>query len=204
MVAPDININLGITHLRGDVLISFSSVLDLYPKFVGEYFGDKLGNYAWKPIIVDEIMDQNKSKVVWLDAGNLITKKIIFLKISLTALGIVVPTSSNSIKDWTHPKTIDYIGIHNKYLNSNNYASGLIGFDYNYDKAKNISQLWSKFSQIQECISPTDSSRENHRQDPAVLTLLLYKYFFTNNFTIKCICISSCYVSPFIFIFFIF
>ena len=155
---------------------------DLYPKFIGEYFDDKLGNYAWKPIIVDEIMEQNKSKVVWLDAGNLITKKIIFLKISLTALGIVVPTSSNRIKDWTHPRTIDYIGIHNKYLNSNNYASGLIGFDYKYDKAKNISQLWSKFSQIQECISPTGSSRENHRQDQAVLTLLLYKYFFTNNF----------------------
>lgn len=155
---------------------------DLYPKFVGDYFDDKLGNYAWKPIIVDELMSQNKSKVVWLDAGNIITRKIIFLKISLTALGIVVPTSSNRIKDWTHPKTVDYIGINNKYLNSNNYASGLIGLDYNSDKAKKISELWSTYSKVQECISPTGSSRENHRQDQAVLTLLLYKYIFTNNF----------------------
>ncbi len=152
-----------------------------YPKFIGEYFDDKLGNYAWKPIIVDQVIQQYKSKVVWLDAGNLITKKIIFLKIALTASGLVVPTSSNTIKDWTHPKTIKYIGLNEKYLNSNNYASGLIGFDYNSEKAKNISELWSKFSQIQDCISPEGSSRKNHRQDQAVLTLLLYKYFFTTN-----------------------
>ena len=153
-----------------------------YPKFIGEYFDDKLGNYAWKPIIVNELMQECKSKVVWLDAGNLITKKIIFLKIALTASGIIVPTSSNTIRDWTHPKTIEYIGIDNKYLDSNNYASGLIGFDYKSKKANKIAELWSNFSQIQECISPLDSSRENHRQDQAVLTLLLYKYFFTNKF----------------------
>ena len=61
-------------------------------------------------------MQYYKSKVVWLDAGNLITKKIIFLKIALSASGIVVPTSSNTIKDWTHPKTIEYVGIDNKYF----------------------------------------------------------------------------------------
>ena len=153
-----------------------------YPKFIGEYFDDKLGNYAWKPVIVNELMQECKSKVVWLDAGNLITKKIIFLKIALSASGIIVPTSSNTIRDWTHPKTIEYIGINNKYLDSNNYASGLIGFDYKSKKANKIAELWSNFSQIQECISPLDSSRENHRQDQAVLTLLLYKYFFTNKF----------------------
>lgn len=155
---------------------------DNYPKFVGEYFDDKLGNYAWKPIIVNELIQVYKSKVVWLDAGNLITKKIVFLKIALSASGIVVPTSSNTIKDWTHPRTIEYVGINNKYLSNNNYASGLIGFDYKSKKANKIAELWSTFSQIQECISPPGSSRQNHRQDQAVLTLLLYKYFFTNKF----------------------
>ncbi len=152
-----------------------------YPKFMSEYFDKKLGNYAWKPVIVNRVLNQSKSKVVWLDAGNLITKKIIFLKIALTAKGIIVPRSSNTIKEWTHPKTIEYIGINKKYLNQNNFASGLIGFDYNSEAARNISELWSKFSQIQDCISPTGSSRLNHRQDQAVLTLLLYKYFFKNN-----------------------
>lgn len=153
-----------------------------YPEFISQYFDDKLGNYAWKPIIVNEVLIEFKSKVVWLDAGNLITSKIIFLKISLTALGLVVPVSSNRIVDWTHSKTIEHIGLNNKFLNSNNYASGLIGFDYNFSIAKQISSKWSEFSQIQECISPIGSSRENHRQDQAVLTLLLYKYIFKSKF----------------------
>ena len=153
-----------------------------YPKFIGEYFDDKLGNYAWKPIIIHEVLIQNKSKVVWLDAGNLITKKITLLKIALTANRIAVPSSSNRIKDWTHPKTMEYIDLNKKYLNQNNFASGLIGFDYNSKNSRNILELWSKFSQIQECISPVGSSRLNHRQDQAVLTLLLYKHFFKSSY----------------------
>jgi len=153
-----------------------------YPVFISQYFDGKLGNYAWKPIIVNEVLNEFKSKVVWLDAGNLITSKIIFLKITLTAQGLVVPVSSNRIVDWTHSKTIEHIGLNNKFLNSNNYASGLIGLDYNFSIAKQISSKWSDFSQIQECISPIGSSRENHRQDQAVLTLLLYKYIFKSKF----------------------
>lgn len=152
-----------------------------YPKFIGEYFDKKLGSYAWKPVIINEVLNQSKSKVVWLDAGNIVTKKIIFLKIALTSNRIIIPASSNTIKKWTHPTTIKYIGINKKYLNKNNFASGLVGFDYNSNSARNISELWSKFSQIEECISPPGSSRLNHRQDQAVLTLLLYKYYYKSS-----------------------
>ena len=119
-----------------------------YPKFIGQYFDGKLGNYAWKPVIIDEVLKQSKSKVVWLDAGNVITKKIKFLKIALTTKGIIVPTSSNTIKEWTHPKTIEYIGVQNSILNKRNFASGLVGFDYKLKEARKISELWSEFSQI--------------------------------------------------------
>ncbi len=153
-----------------------------YPSFIGEYFDNKLGNYAWKPIIIDELLNEFKSKVVWLDAGNIINKKIVFLKVALTAKKIIVPKSSNRIIDWTHNKTIEYIGLDSKHFRKNNYASGLIGFDYKSDIAKKISEEWKRFSMIQECIAPKGSSRGNHRQDQAVLTILLYKYLFFNIF----------------------
>jgi len=155
-----------------------------HPKFVSEYIDNKLGSYAWKPIIIDDILNESKSKVVWLDAGNLINKKIIFLKIALTAKNLVVPTSSNTIKDWTHQTTINHIGIDSKNLNKNNYASGLIGFNYKSTIVRKISEEWKTFSSIKECIAPSGSSRINHRQDQAVLTLLLYKHLF-NNWTAK-------------------
>lgn len=177
--------DIGITEVQNNYLINNYKNLVIkkfdfnqYPKFIEKNFDGKLGSYAWKAIIVNQVLHQSMSKVVWLDAGNLITKRIILLKIALTTSGIVVPTSSNSINKWTHPKTIEYIGINNKNLNKNNYASGLVGFDYNSVKAKKVSDMWSKYSQIEDCIAPPGSSRENHRQDQAILTLLLYKYFF--------------------------
>lgn len=153
-----------------------------YPKFISRYFDDKLGNYAWKPVIIDDVLNESSKKVVWLDAGNLIDKKITFLKIALTAKGIIVPISSNRIKDWTHKITQEYIGLSKKHLNKSNYASGLIGFDFNSPKAKQISHEWKEYSLIQDCISPPGSSRKNHRQDQAVLTLILYKNLFKNRF----------------------
>ena len=88
----------------------------------------------------------------------------------------------NKISDWTHEKTREYIEIDEKLLNLNNYASGLIGFDYNSAISKTICYEWSKYSKIQDCIAPEGSSRENHRQDQAVLTLLLYRYLFNKSF----------------------
>ena len=40
--------------------------------------------------------------------------------------------------------------------------------------SSNLASQWSKYSQIEECIAPKNSNRFNHRQDQAVLTLLIY------------------------------
>tara|TARA_B100001996_G_C18619135_1_gene576958 strand:- start:410 stop:1264 length:855 start_codon:yes stop_codon:yes gene_type:complete len=181
--------DLGVTKEQYEYLNKTYSFVNLRkfdfennPEFISKYFGEKLGNYAWKPVIINNLLNEYKSKVVWLDAGNVLQRKIIFLKILLTAKKLIVTRSSNKIKKWTHPKTIEYIGLNEKYLSKNNYAGGLVGFDYHSKKAINISERWAHYSKIEECISPPGSSRENHRQDQAVLTVLLYKYLFTNGF----------------------
>lgn len=153
---------------------------DKFPKFVGTFHDDKLGSYAWKPIIVDQVLNEFKCKVVWLDAGNVINKKVGLLKVALTAKKFISPLSSNTIKDWTYPSTFKYISLKEKYLTSPNYASGLISFDYKNEKSKKLSNEWRRFSEIEDCIAPIGSSRENHRQDQTILTLLIYKNLIKN------------------------
>ncbi len=148
------------------------------PDFIGKYVDKKLGSYAWKPIIIYDLLLEVKSKVVWLDAGNLINKNIKNLKHFLNVKNIVVPLSSNRVKDWTHPQTIKYIGLDKKNYLRNNYASGLIGFNYNSPDSLRVAKDWKRFAMIEDCIAPKGSNRENHRQDQAVLTLLLYKHIF--------------------------
>ena len=153
------------------------------PDFIGKYIDKKLGSYAWKPIIIYQLLVELKSKVVWLDAGNLINKNIKNLKSFFNVKNLLVPISSNRVVDWTHPQTINYIGLDKKNYLRNNYASGLIGFDYNSPESLKVAEDWKNFSMIEDCIAPKGSNRDNHRQDQAVLTLLLYKYIFKNRVT---------------------
>ena len=58
--------------------------------------------------------------------------------------------------------------------------SGIVGASKNTSTMKLIKE-WAEYSQIEECIAPIGSNRFNHRQDQAVLTLLIY----LNNFQKK-------------------
>ena len=56
---------------------------DKYPKFFSERSnGDnKLGSYAWKSAIVSETIKEYGGSVLWLDAGDKVTKKLTLLKL---------------------------------------------------------------------------------------------------------------------------
>jgi len=69
---------------------------DKYPKFFSERSnGDnKLGSYAWKSAIVSETINEHGGSVLWLDAGDKVTKKLTLLRIVLTSVGLYVPKSA--------------------------------------------------------------------------------------------------------------
>lgn len=186
---PIIFYDLGLTDSQYELLSKKFEKLETrkfnfskYPDFLGKFQDEKLGNYAWKPVIIYDLMIEKRSNVVWMDAGNVITKGINRLKIFLTALDVVVPISSNKVLDWTHKDTIKYMELDNKYLRKKNFASGLIGFNFNSEVAKLISYEWKEYALVEDCIAPKGSSRKNHRQDQSLLTILLYKHLINQNY----------------------
>ena len=52
---------------------------DDYPKHVNLSSQDN-GSYAWKPIIIKETMNSVKGALIWMDAGNIITKNLWIIK----------------------------------------------------------------------------------------------------------------------------
>ena len=149
-----------------------------YPPFYKERSnGDnKLGSYAWKSAIVKETLDKYSGSVIWLDAGDKITKKLRLLKIVLTSVGIYIPSSPGKIKDWTHKRTIENFGFDKTLINRKNLASGMIGFNSENKLAVEIVNEWAEKSKNKDLISPKGSSRKNHRQDQSLLTLIAYKH----------------------------
>ncbi len=151
---------------------------DNYPKFFSERSnGDnKLGSYAWKSAIVSEALKEYGGSVLWLDAGDKVTKKLKLLRIVLTSVGLYVPKSAGRIKDWTHFKTLENFNSQGLNTNKRNLASGMIGFNSDKEIAIKISNDWLEKCKSKELISPEGSSRLNHRQDQSLLTIICYKY----------------------------
>ena len=148
-----------------------------YPNFYSERSetDGKLGSYAWKSAIVKEVLEEAPGSVLWLDAGDKITKKLTLIKIVLSSLGIYIPYSPGIISQWTHKKTLEKMKIDKKIFKKRNLASGMVGFNSNNDIALKIVTEWYEKSKDKELIAPEGSSRSNHRQDQSLLTLISYK-----------------------------
>ena len=155
----------------------------LYPDYVN--ININAGEYAWKPIIIYDVFNKYKDITLWMDAGNIIINRLDKINELIKKDNIYSGYSSGNIKQWTHEKTIEYMGgFYNGYdltqCNSRNGAC--IGFNYNTDYVKTFVEEYRNYALIKECIAPEGSSRENHRQDQSMFSIMFYKYYIQYQF----------------------
>jgi hypothetical protein len=132
------------------------------------------GEYAWKPIIVKEMLDTTTSAVLWLDSGDRLTKtSTLHDAFELIARdGHLTTTSPGTSQMWVHPSTLAFLHAP-KNLDIAMCNGAIVGFDMRaYEK---VVRPWAECAMEKSCIAPIGSSRLNHRQDQAVLTVLLYQ-----------------------------
>lgn len=155
-----------------------------FPEFVSKKDKDgKIGSYSWKPQIINECIKKYNQNVLWLDAGCKINKKLRLIRIILNVKGIYVASSVGKIFEWTHNESIEKISFPKKYLNKNNFASGMVGINPEKKYGKDLLEEWAQLSLNQDIIAPKNSSRKNHRQDQSILTMLIYKNGLNNLIT---------------------
>jgi len=148
-----------------------------YPNFVKlRDDNQKLGSYAWKPIsIYNEFYNSNKN-IIWLDAGCLVIKKLDLVKKIILKNGFYSPKSSNNLEKWTHKETLDFFQTPKSNYKKHNISGGIVGFAQESKKINILLNEWYKSSLIEKVIAPVGSSRKNHRQDQAILSVLVHKY----------------------------
>lgn len=132
-----------------------------------------MGEYAWKPIIVKEMLDTTTSAVLWLDSGDRLTRANTIQKIfsRIEKNGHATTMSPGTTQDWVHPATLTFLHAPNLKIRMCNAA--IVGFDMRaYEK---VVRPWAKCAMERVCIAPPGATRENHRQDQAVLTVLLHQ-----------------------------
>jgi len=166
-----------------------NSLKELYPTFIyrkfdyskyPEYFNIQInaGEYAWKPVIIEEVSKEIDGIMIWSDSGNKILDSFERLYTIIENQGIYSSFSCDPIWMWTHPLTLKYFNIQDpNFLNLICRNGAFIGFDTRKKEVKNFIKDFSRFAQDKNCIAPPGSNRSNHRQDQAILTIMYYQFF---------------------------
>jgi hypothetical protein len=135
------------------------------------------GQYAWKPIIVWDVLKETAGPVCWMDAGNVLTARLTRIMGALRSHSFYSPRSSGTILDWTHPAMLEYFAVDAQWAaGKRNLSGSCVAFHPRSLRALKLAKQWRDGALIKECIAPEGSSRKNHRQDQALLTVLAYKH----------------------------
>lgn len=138
------------------------------------------GEYAWKPVSILKTAEEfgsseEDSILLWCDAGNVIFRRLRWLRRYTGKSSVFAPFSRGTIRDWTHVGTLAHFALNPEDLSRSNCASGFVGFDLDSAKAWSVLREWANLATNKGVFAPEGSSRANHRQDQAVLGCILVR-----------------------------
>jgi len=143
-----------------------------------DYFDVRVraGEYAFKAVVVEQALEHYADVVLWLDTRDIVHAAMSKRAAEIADVGFATGVSQGDIKMWTHPGMLQYYGIgpRDPILNQPNCNAAFLMFG----REKTLNDLvrpWVACALKRECIAPPGSSRANHRQDQAALTILVHK-----------------------------
>lgn len=131
------------------------------------HFG--LRTYAWKPVILADVMKETDGPVLWLDAGDLVRAPLGRIRRVLRMEGFYSPTSSGTIGDWTHPAVLAHLLVTAAELNEPNRNAAIVGFT---PMSRALLDAWATWARDPAAIAPEGATTKNHRFDQALLSIL--------------------------------
>jgi len=160
-------------HLEFEVGIPVDYRLFNSPRFHQNFcFEHCAGCYAWKPVIVKEVVDRETDAIViWMDSQNLQTSRLWLVRAATLMSGFYCPRSSGRIGAWTHPRALDILNAHD-LRNKRNLNAAAIAFDASQPQVRALVNDWYEFAMNPYVSCPDGSNRGNHRHDQSILSVL--------------------------------
>lgn len=166
-----------------------------FPEFVKPEYS----TYSWKPIIIWNMIQELKGNILWLDSANIILQKLDPIWEIIKNTGCYTPYSgSGTLQEWTVQETLDYLQVPPENYHIRNRAGNLCGFSSGNETVSLLLKKWHDLALIKECIRPETATRQNHRDDQSLLTILLNENKQTIQLTEDEVNISSKNPNPFI------
>lgn len=134
----------------------------------------KSRSYAWKPIIMAEVLDEFQAPSLWLDSATIVTSDLSEPFAIMAKHGIVSLKGKPQLGEHCDPRVLKELGVAVELLHLPERVAGVVGFDPAHKVARELAGNWARHALVENRILPPDAI-PNHKPEQAILSALLYK-----------------------------
>ncbi|WP_165798902.1 glucosamine inositolphosphorylceramide transferase family protein [Shimia abyssi] len=140
----------------------------LPPHYVPSY-----GAYAWKGLVVWEVVKEAQGVVFWVDSANLPRGSMTEMVDWVREHGFYMLRGQTSLMGRCDRRMLERLKVPRWIWGSRELASGLVGVDASRPEMRKIIEDWATLSEDEEIIRPPKNTFEGHRNDQSVLNALV-------------------------------
>ncbi len=183
--------DLGMTTEEADYIrrnfpaVSFR-VFD-YSKYPS-YFNVKVdaGKFAWKPVIISDVLKEFECSTIWFDAGCKLTQPLYRIRNIIKKHGFYSPIALPvTIKAWAHPQFLKFLNASEEIVNRISFNSAMVAINYNHAIAMKLIEKWKAAALDENCTAPKGSSKKLHRFQ-TIMSILAYQLGLPGDIPHKC------------------
>lgn len=131
------------------------------------------GHYAWKPIIVADLLEELGNQVLWLDSATLLHANLDEVRAALTRHGTYTLAGQAPIGERCDPLTLAALSPPPEILDRPERVAGVVGFDARHPVAAGLARTWRQHALTKSLIAPRQPRLRQHNPEQALLSILL-------------------------------
>ena len=143
---------------------------DVYPPHVRD-----LTTFAWKPVIVGDVVEGRDGLLLWLDSGTLFHASLDPLFERIARDGIFSLAGQTALGGCCDARTLARLQPAAPDLVRPYRAGGVLGFDAARADVRTLVREWRDLALDPDVLAPPGLDRRTHRFDQAIITALLYR-----------------------------
>lgn len=140
-----------------------------------------LSNFAWKPLIVRHHLAQ-EDRVLWLDAGDVLTRPLAALWAEVDRVGLYTPHSVGRVCTRTLRPTLEALGASPEVEQKIFRHGALVGLAA---RRRPLAEAWAAAALDPAVIAPPGARRGTHHFDQSVLSVLAYQLAAAEGFELS-------------------
>jgi hypothetical protein len=133
------------------------------------------GAYAWKPLIVAQVVEAADGPVIWADSATLfLTGDLGPVLADIRRCGAWAVHGQATLEERCDPLVLDTFQVPPHARRRPEIMAGLAAFDAANPEARQLVRDWAAHARIEAHINPRQPPLRHHKQDQALLTILMF------------------------------